>query len=232
MSKELVVVIPVYNEADIIHVVIEDWCQALRKLSIDFELRLYNDGSKDGTLTVLKTLESQYPELVVIDKVNSGHGPTILMGYNEADSQYVFQVDSDNEMKAQYFAQLWEQRDQYDFIIGIRKYSYDHPLARRIVSYIAKMCIAICYGSGVSDVNVPYRLMSTATCQSIYQAIPKHTFAPNLIVSGMAVRNKLRILQIEVPTDFRTTGTVSIQKMKLLQVALKSFRQTIAHAFK
>ena len=232
MNKELVVVIPVYNEADIIHVVIEDWCQALRDLSIDFELRLYNDGSKDETLPVLKGLESQYPELAVIDKANSGHGPTILMGYNSADSQYVFQVDSDNEMKAQYFAQIWKRRDQYDFIIGTRKYSYEHPLARKIVSFIAKLCISICYGRGISDVNVPYRLMSTSKFEPIFKDIPEHTFAPNLIVSGMAVRNKLKILQIGVPTDFRTTGTVSIQKMKLLKVALKSFKETIAHAFR
>jgi glycosyltransferase involved in cell wall biosynthesis len=111
MSKELVVVMPVYNEADIIHVVVEDWCQALRELSIDFELRLYNDGSKNDTLNVLQALKSEYLELVVIDKPNSGHGPTIMMGYNKADSQYVFQLDSDNEMKAQYFALFWEQRD-------------------------------------------------------------------------------------------------------------------------
>lgn len=105
-------------------------------------------------------------------------------------------------------------------------------MPRKIVSFVAKVCIAICYGRGISDVNVPYRLMSTAKFDSIFSTIPEHTFAPYLIVSGMAVRNKLRISQIEVPTDFRTTGTVSIQKMKLLNVAMKSFRETIVHAFR
>ena len=232
MSKELALVIPVYNEADIIGVVIEDWTQALRQLSIDFELRLYNDGSKDQTINVLRALEGDYPELVVIDKPNSGHGPTILQGYLESEAEYIFQVDSDNEMKAKHFEKLWKEREEYDFILGKRNYTYDHPLARRVVSYIAKVCINLFYGRGISDVNVPYRLMAKAKFEPIFRDIPTDTFAPNLIVSGMAVRNKLKIKTMDVPTDFRTTGSVSIQKLKLLKVALRSFRQTIAHAFK
>ena len=100
------------------------------------------------------------------------------------------------------------------------------------MSYIAKACINLFYGRGISDVNVPYRLMAKAKFEPIFGDIPTDTFAPNLIVSGMAVRNKLKIKTMDVPTDFRTTGSVSIQKLKLLKVALRSFRQTIAHALK
>jgi len=47
----------------------------------------------------------------------------------------------------------------------------------------------------------------------------------------MAVRNKLKIKDSFVPTEFRATGTVSIQRMKLLKVAMKSFKQTILFSF-
>ena len=232
MSKELIVVLPVYNEAEIIQTVIKDWAITLRGLQIDFELRAYNDGSKDETARKLQEIAPIYPELIIINKANSGHGPTILQGYREANATYVFQVDSDNEMKAKYFAALWKERANYDFIIGRREFSFKVPLPRRIVSFMAKKAVHFFYGRGIADVNAPYRLMKKEKFAAIFSAIPTDTFAPNVIISGMAVRQKLQIKDYFIPTDFRATGAVSIQRMKLLKVAMKSFRETIAFAMK
>ncbi len=230
MAKELTVVIPVYNEEEIIQTVIEDWATTLRGLKIDFELKAYNDGSKDATVEKLKAIAATYPELTIIDKPNSGHGPTILKGYREADSDFVFQVDSDNEMRGEYFEQLWKERQNYDFVIGRRKFNFKVPLPRRVVSFIAKKCVHLFYGRGISDMNVPYRLMNRATFSAIFEAIPEDTFAPNVIISGMAIRKKMKIKDFHVPTSFRATGTVSIQRMKLLKVAFRSFKETISFA--
>ena len=120
MSK-LAVVIPVYNEEGSIEVVIADWAKVLDQLQIDYRLCAYNDGSKDNTHKILDGLLDKFPKLHAIHKVNSGHGPTILKGYKEnLDCEWLFQVDSDNEMKAEHFPKLWEQRDNYDFLIGKR----------------------------------------------------------------------------------------------------------------
>ena len=231
MPKELIIVIPVYNEAQIIQTVIKDWATTLRGLKIDFELRAYNDGSTDATTEKLQEIAPTYPELTVINKPNSGHGPTILTGYRDADATYIFQVDSDNEMKAQYFEALWKERDKYDFIIGRREFTFKVPLPRRIISFMAKKCVHFFYGTGISDVNVPYRLMRKDKFSEIFATIPADTFAPNVIISGMAIRKKMNIKDTFVPTDFRATGTVSIQRMKLLKVAIRSFSETISFAF-
>ncbi len=231
MPKELSVVIPVYNEEEIIQTVIEDWASTLRHLKVDFELRVYNDGSKDKTLEKLLEVQDIYPELLIIDKQNNGHGATILQGYREAHSKYIFQVDSDNEMKAKYFEELWNERNHYDFIIGRRAFNFDVPMPRRVVSFFAKKSIHLFYGRGIKDVNAPYRLMKRSEFQDIFTSIPDDTFAPNVIISGMAIRNKIKHRDYYIPTEFRATGTVSIQRMKLLRVAFKSFKETIAFSF-
>ena len=231
MPRELIIVIPVYNEAQIIQTVIKDWVTTLRGLKIDFELKVYNDGSTDTTSEKLKEIVQTYQELTVIDKCNSGHGPTILKGYRDAEATYVFQVDSDNEMKAKYFEVLWKERADYDFLIGRRKFNFKVPLPRRLVSFMAKKAVHFFYGKGIADVNVPYRLMKKEKFLEIYDAIPTDTFAPNVIISGMAIREKMKIKDCFIPTDFRATGTVSIQRMKLLKVAIRSFRETISFVF-
>ena len=61
MSMHLDLVIPVYNEDEIIKVVVKDWISVLSELNINYRINLYNDGSTDTTIDVLKTIESHYP---------------------------------------------------------------------------------------------------------------------------------------------------------------------------
>lgn len=80
-TEQLSLVMPVYNEKDIIRTVIGSWVSTLRALNIDFRLYTYNDGSTDGTREILDDLSHRYPELTVRHQNNSGHGPTILSAY-------------------------------------------------------------------------------------------------------------------------------------------------------
>ena len=124
MKERLCVVMPVYNEQDAIGPVLEKWDAALKGLGIDYVIRPYNDGSKDSSLTVMREVAKRLGERVdVRDKVNGGHGNTILTGYREAAADgfdWVFQIDSDDEMGPEKFGELWARRKDYDFLVGIR----------------------------------------------------------------------------------------------------------------
>ncbi len=228
--KELIVVIPVYNEQDIISKVIDSWHDCLESLAIDFEIHLYNDGSKDNTLSILEESSKKYSKVVIHDKKNSGHGPTILKGYiDNSNAEWLFQIDSDNEISPIYFADLWKERDNFDFLAGQRNYQNRH-LARRIISKVAQASVQIFFGKGLRDVNVPYRLMRVSGFSDHFKKIPEDTFAPNVLVSGIAIRHGLRIMTIPVDFISRQTGEVSIKKFKLLKSVLRSFYQTARFA--
>jgi len=230
-NKELKIVVPVYNEQEIITTVIKKWTKLLSDMRIDYEFRVYNDGSKDNTLEVLRSLESQYPNLKIIDKKNSGHGPTILKGYKESmDAEWVFQIDSDDEIDVTYFPELWNNREQYDFLIG-KRMDRNTPAIRKLISLISRLTISALYGNRVYDVNCPYRLMRTSAVKSFILDIPDDTLAPNLIIAGMASRKRLAVFQTEVHFKFRTTGEVSIKRWKLLKFSIKSFWQTFTFRF-
>ena len=227
--KELTVIIPVYNEEEIISFVIEDWISCLRNLNTHFIIRAYDDGSKDTSLALLKELATKYAELEVIGKKNSGHGPTILQGYRETQTDWIFQIDSDNEMASSNFCKLWKHRDDYDYLLGFRE-KRNQPIARKIVSMISRLTVRIFFGPGVNDVNTPYRLMRRSAFIDAFDVLPATSFAPNVILSGFAVKKNLRIFEHPVPVLFRTTGEVSIKKWKLLKAAALSWYQTIIFA--
>lgn len=234
MDDRLCVVMPVYNEEEAIGSVLEKWSAALDELAIDYEIRPYNDGSKDNSLEVMRCAARRIGHgISVRDKPNGGHGNTILTGYREAANDgfdWVFQVDSDDEMGPEKIGELWTRRKNYDFLVGIRE-GREQVLARKIVSLVSRLCVRFFYGKSVRDVNVPYRLMRVSAFRDFFERIPLSTFAPNVLLSGLAVRHGLRSFEIGVPCRRRATGRASLGKWGLVKASVRGFWQTVAFAF-
>ena len=228
-KERLCVVMPVYNEQDAIGPVLCKWDTMLKGLGIDYEIRPYNDGSRDDSLSVMRKIGESLEKINVRDKPNGGHGNTILTGYRDAAADgfdWIFQVDSDDEMGPEKFGELWARRGEYDFLVGTRD-GRRQAWPRKVISLVSRICVRLFYDKSVWDVNTPYRLMRVSAFRDFYRQIPLTTFAPNVILSGLAARHKLRSFEIPVPQRDRTTGEVSIKKWKLVRAALNSFCQTI-----
>jgi len=229
--KELVFIVPVYNEAGAIGNVLDKWMEKLNRWKISFEIHVYDGMSKDNTLEIINNYSKRYHNIVVHSVAHIGHGPTILLGLREnKNAEWVFQIDSDDEMDVGAFDSLWDKRNEYDFLIG-RRNGRKSSLSRKTISFISRMVIRLFYGKGVWDVNAPYRLMRTEKFGPLFDVIPNTTLAPNLIISGMACLKKFRILELSVSHQNRLTG-LSIDIWKLFKVAVRSFYQTIEFRFK
>jgi glycosyltransferase involved in cell wall biosynthesis len=174
---DLAVVMPVYNEKDCIAEVLNSWLSVLSELNIQYRLIVLDDGSSDGTDVELERF-GQNDRIMIIRKENSGHGPTILMGYHRAVemAEWVFQCDSDNEIKADYFSLLWKARDRYDALFGIRQ-GREQSLTRKLITVVAFYMVRLKFGSGITDINSPYRLMRASVLSQIIKQIPQTTKA-------------------------------------------------------
>jgi glycosyltransferase involved in cell wall biosynthesis len=222
----------VYNEQGIIAEVLESWSKELKRLDINFLMHVYDDGSKDDSLAIITEYATNDKNIVVHKKENTGHGPTILLGYLEnSNVEWIFQTDSDNEIATEFFENFWAKRDGFDLLIGHRVGRIS-TLSRKFVSSAARVLVRLFYGKGVIDVNCPYRLMRSAAFRQTFRKIPPETFAPNVILSGITCKKKYRILEIPVDSRRRTTGVVSIRKARLLNAALRSLFQTILFPFR
>jgi hypothetical protein len=171
MELDLVLVLPVYNEEDCIVAVMREWTTMLSHLGIRYQMIVLNDGSKDRTAARLAEFSGD-SHVQVIDKANAGHGPTVLQGYRLAVDRaiWAFQCDSDNEMPADHFPELWARREHYDALFGTRT-DRVQTLPRKIVSAASRMTVRILFGPGVVDVNTPYRLMRCSVLKQIIEQI-------------------------------------------------------------
>ncbi len=227
MAIDLAVVMPVYNEEECIVKVLKSWISALCALGMRFRIIVLNDGSSDGTQEALQVFSNDN-RIEVINKTNSGHGPTILMGYKESVklADWTFQCDSDDEMKPDSFRALWENRERFDALFGVR-IARKQSMGRKFISICAGIIVRLIYGTCVTDVNTPYRLIRSSILEKILYQIPSDTFAPNIIISGVLCKCGLRIYEQSVPCENRKTGKVSIVKWKLWKSTAKAFWQTL-----
>ena len=223
---ELCAVMPVYNEEEIVGEVAERWLEMLDSMGIDYELVAIVDGATDDSEQILRAVAERHPRLVVDVKPNSGHGPSILRGYHRgvATAHWVFQTDSDDEMPAASFGELWELRDEADAVLGIRS-SRNQSAGRLAITRAARLTARAAFGCRLADVNCPYRLMRSSALTPLLDLIPDDTFAPNVAISGMLARSGARLAEVPVPHHDRTTGVVSILGLRALRAAIRSFGQ-------
>lgn len=228
-TPDLSVVMPVYNEEGAIAEVIREWLDELECLQVDYEFRIYDDGSSDRTPSILERLAEQEPRIVLISHANRGHGPTILRGYRAARGDWIFQTDSDGEMDVGVISDLWARREEYDFLLGSREGRRWSP-ARWLLTRLSRLSVRIFFGKGIRDVNTPYRLMRRHCLRELLSELPDDLFAPNVILSGLAVRSGLRIYETPVRWLQRRQGEASLIGFTVFRPAIRSLLQTVSAA--
>lgn len=222
---DLTLVTPVHNEAATIAATVRLWTAELTRLGITFEWLIVDDGSSDETGAILEGLARGRPDLHVVRQPNKGHGPTVLAGYRQARGLWTFQIDGDDEIGPEPFFQFWHARDRYDLIVGSRRGRALSP-SRCALTTASRTAVRLLFGGSLRDPNAPYRLMRTDAVAPLAARLPADTFAPNVILSGLAAKSGLRVGEIDVPS--RPQPARRAAGWNVFGTAWKVFRQALA----
>lgn len=227
----LVLVMPVYNEAECIEQVITAWHQYLGSIfDKSFGLMVVNDGSTDNTGDILQELEKKLPTMYVVTQKNAGHGSAVVRGYQQAlaaQPDYVFQTDSDDQFVPSDFNLLWQQRERSDFILGHRKNRKD-PFMRLMITRVLKGLLFLRFGKWIKDANIPFRLMTASFLAASLPQVPPKAFAPNIFLSVLAAKKRIDVLNIPVQHKARETGSTVLISNNLWKACVKSLRQLLS----
>ena len=224
---KLYIVIPCYNEEENIVSVIEDWYKVLDGKGKESRLVVIDDGSKDNTFNIVKKIEKKYPKLVFLSKKNEGHGATILYGYNYAiknGADYIFQTDSDGQTLPSEFDKFWNERKNYDMVIGYRKGRKD-GISRVFVTRTLRFIIWLMFHVYVKDANTPFRLMNARVLKKYIKLVPDKYHLSNVIISVIYRKFKLRVKYFDITFRPRQGGKNSINMKKINKIGFKSFKE-------
>jgi glycosyltransferase involved in cell wall biosynthesis len=210
----LSIVIPVYNEAATITQVVEQVLE-VELGGIEKEIVIVNDGSTDGTDTVLDTLAARWPSLlqVVHHERNQGKGAAICTALEHVTGDVVITQDADLEYDPQdYPALLVPFEDPaVQVVYGSRslrpnpRSSWSFYWGGRLLSWVANFL----YGSHITDEATGYKLFRTDLLRSLDLQPTRFEFCPE--VTGKLLRRGIRIH--EVPISYRPRSVAEGKKI-------------------
>lgn len=222
----LYIVIPAYNEEANIEKCINDWYPIVESHNGNGYSRLViiNDGSKDDTYKILQELAKTRPLLTPLTKPNGGHGSTVLYGYRYAidhKADWVFQTDSDGQTNPAEFEQFWDNRNDYDAILGNRVVRGDGK-DRKFVENTVCFLLRLIFGVKVQDANAPFRLMKASLVAKYIDKLPKDFNIPNIMFTTYFVYFHEKVLFLPISFKPREKGTNTINPKKIIKIGWKA----------
>jgi glycosyltransferase involved in cell wall biosynthesis len=177
--KNFSVVIPVYNEVENIVRVYDEIIEVQKRFKYNLEIIFINDGSNDGTLEVLKTLEKI--KIFSFDK-NQGQTAAISEGIKLATHPYIFTMDGDGQNDPNDFEKLIGvmKSEKLDLVVGWRHVRKD-KIMKRIISKGAYILRRIIFKDLIHDSGCSLKLFNKNCLLKIDLFSQMHRFIPILM---------------------------------------------------
>ncbi|OGP91566.1 MAG: glycosyl transferase, partial [Deltaproteobacteria bacterium RBG_16_47_11] len=198
-----------------IPVLIPKLVKALNPLGLPYEMIFVDDGSSDGSRSILRELASQYPSLRIIGlKKNRGLSTALLAGMREVRGDTIVTLDSDLQNDPEDIPRLLSYLDRYDMATGWRQ-KRDDPWIRRISSKIANAIRNRLSGEKIYDSACTLRAFKRECIKEVPVFNGMHRF-----LSTLVKMNGYRIIEVPVLHHSRKFGK---SKYNIRNRALRSF---------
>jgi dolichol-phosphate mannosyltransferase len=116
-------VIPVFNEAEVVEQTYANICEVIDRLQHKFTIYYVDDGSKDNTVEALKPLSKKDKRIVVLElSRNFGHQAALTAGLDASRGDFVISMDADGQHPPELIEQM----------IGLYEQGFDIVQAQRI----------------------------------------------------------------------------------------------------
>ncbi len=142
------VVIPVFNSAESLHILVERLNRVLVGLTEEFEIILVNDGSKDDSWSRILDLSRDNPHLKGIDLIrNFGQQNALLCGIKAASHDVIVTIDDDLQIPPEEIPKVLSKlAEGYDVVYGT-PIEEQHGLFRDLASVITKIALQAAAGN-------------------------------------------------------------------------------------
>ncbi|MGC9976981.1 MAG: glycosyltransferase [Syntrophales bacterium] len=207
-------VIPVYNEEDNLRILMERIRSVMQGMGRPYEIILVDDGSRDSSLSILKSFASE-PDVKVVELVrNYGQHAAILAGFSVVRGDIVITLDADLQNPPEEIPKLVKEMEagSYDVVGTIRKGRKDSMfriIPSKIINIIARRITKV----RMTDWGCMLRAYRRPVVDRMIACHEHATFIP-----ALATFFGKRITEIEVAHDERAGGTSNYPLRKLINL--------------
>src|SRR5262249_28371325 len=110
MDPELCIIIPAYNEAEHLERVVSEMTATLRGAGVSHEVRVVDNGSSDGTLSLVKRLAAEDSNVTYVHlEKNQHYGGGVLAGLRDARGAVIGWADADGQVDPKDIVRLYNK---------------------------------------------------------------------------------------------------------------------------
>lgn len=212
MVKKLSIIIPVYNEGNTVHLILDKIKNATLEQEIQKEIIIVNDCSTDNTSQKIKSYITNNQDLNIIfleHQKNKGKGAALHTGIAKASGEFTIIQDADLEYDpAEYKILLRPVLDGFaDVVYGSRFMGgnahrvlfFWHTIGNRFLTALSNMTTNL----NLTDMETCYKLFNTQMLQSLVLKEKRFGFEPE-VTAKIARIPKIRIYEVGISYYGRT----------------------------
>ncbi len=202
LPERLSVVIPAYNETEIILETLKECISSLNGSKP--ELIVVDDGSLDGTLEKVQRFAKKNRNVKVVTYGgNQGKGFAVKNGFKHATGDIVAFVDADLNLHPRQIKTLMEYMEKYDVdvVVGSKRHpgsKVNYPLERKILSDIYYIFVKTLFGIPVKDTQVGLKLFRREVLEDVLPKVLVKRYAFDIEILANAHRLGYKIMESPV----------------------------------
>ena len=213
------IVVPAYNEEKAIPLFFNEIEKVSQKIGLEFEYIFVNDGSKDNTLQVLKSLHQDHQNVHYIDfSRNFGKEAALLAGLEQSKGDFVAVMDADLQDPPELLEEMYSLllTGEYD-VVGTRRVTRDgEPAIRSFFARLFYLMINKISSTEMIDGARDFRLMTRQVVASILELKESNRFSKG-IFSWVGYKTKY----LEYKNRQRVAGETSWSFWGLLKYSIE-----------
>ena len=236
--NDSLVIIPTYNEKENV----EKMLRKIFSLPHDFRVLIIDDGSPDGTATIVKNLQKEFDGKLFLEerKGKLGLGTAYIHGFKwaiERKYEYIFEMDCDFSHNPDDLLRLYDACAILgaDVAIGSRFIKganvVNWPLGRVIMSYYASVYVRIVTGIKIKDTTAGFKCYRRRVLETIdLDQVKFIGYAFQIEMKFTAWKHGFKIVEVPIVFTDRTEGTSKMSKgifkeaiLGVMQMRWKSF---------
>ena len=209
------IIIPVYNEEEVLPKLFERLYPALDAMGRTYEVLFVNDGSRDRSTGLLRAQFEQRPDVtrVILFAGNFGQHRAILAGFAHSRGRYIVTLDADLQNPPEEIVRVVEQMESgHDYVGTIRRQRQDaawRRYASRLMNYVRERTTRV----HITDQGSMFRGYARPVVEAVNQCSEYNTFVP-----ALAYTFALSPTEILVGHEDRGAGRSKYSVVRLLRL--------------
>nr|MBI4156726.1 glycosyltransferase family 2 protein [Candidatus Woesearchaeota archaeon] len=188
------IVIPAYNEQDSIAKTIQEIKEVLSKSKNKYEIITVNDGSKDNTSEILKSIKNI---IIINHPYNKGYGASIKTGIKNSKYDWILITDSDNTYPIKDIPKLISYIENYDMIIGARKKD-NIPILRKPAKAFLSLLANFLTNRKIPDLNSGFRIFKKDLALRFFNIFPSgFSFTTTITLAALTNEYNVKFVPID-----------------------------------